>query len=255
MAKNLPYKDSFLPLLPPVSITYGDEVKDDSSNTVTINALLNGSITASGEKVYILDCWFGMDVSLTLAGPCFLNGLQLQDCTVSLTLPGGCVWQQFAGAHHDIVTCHGWTDSITQMHEEATATIFNTNWSVFFAKTGIVKDDLWGNSGEVQDLISAKLFIPDLPVIEQMTMLSALVRTVNDGEQEEWKSKMHKWKSSLRVSLAEVMFSCDVKKVIRTQEVIFLECFKEFLVRTADDLGGISLIPLFQYFVTSKNAQ
>lgn len=250
LAKNLPYKDSVLPLLPPVSISYGDESKDDSSNIVTINALLSGSITTSEEKVYILDSWLGKDVSLTLAGPCFLNGLQLHNCTASLTLPGGCMWQQFAGAHHDVVTCYGWTDSITQLHEEATATIFNTNWSVFFAKTGIVKEELWGNPGEVQDLISAKLFVPDLSVVEQMRMLSALVRTVCDGEQEEWKSKIHMWRASSRVSLTEVMFSCDVKKVIRTREVIFLECFKEFLVRTADDLGGMSLIPLFQYFVT-----
>lgn len=253
LGKNLSYKDSVFPLLPPVSISYGDESKDDGSNIVTINAVLNGSVTPSQEKVYILDSWLSKDVSLTLAGSCFLNGLQLQDCTASLKFPGGCVWQQFAGAHHDVVTCYGWTDSLTQLHEEATATIFNTSWSVFFAKTGIVKEDLWENKSEVQDLISAKLFVSDQPIAEQITTLLALVRTVCDGEEEEWKPKMHMWRSCSRVSLAEVMFSCDVKKVIRTKEDIFLECFKQFLVRTADDLGGMSLIPLFQYFVTSKN--
>lgn len=240
-------------MLPPVSISYVDESRNDSSNIVTVNTLLDGNIATSGDKVYILDSWLSKDVSLALAGPCFLNGLQLQECSDSLKLPGGCVWQQFAGSHHDAVTCYGWTDNVTQLHEESSATIFNTDWCAFFAKTGIVKGDLWENSSEVQNIMSAKLFVPDLPVAEQVSVLSALVTSVFDGQQEEWKSKMYKWRSSSRVSLAEVMFRCDVNKVIRTREVIFLECFKQFLMKTAEDLGGISLIPFFQYFVTSKS--
>lgn len=254
LGKNLPYIDSVMPLLPPASVSYGNESKGGSSNIVTINTLLNGNLTTSGEKVYILDSWLGKDVSLTLDDPSFLNGLQLHDCTASLELPGGCVWQQFAGANHDLVTCYGWKDSVTQLHEESRATIFNTDWSVFFAHSGIVKEDLWKDPSEDQNILSAKLFIPDLPVAKQISILAALVRAVCNDEQEEWKSKVDNWRNCSRVSLNEVMFKCDVKKVIRTKEVIFLECFKQFLVRTADDLGGMSLIPLFQYFVTSKKA-
>lgn len=254
LGKNLPYKESVLPVLPSVSYSYGLESKvDDCSNIVTINSLLNGNITTSGEKVYIFDSWIGKDVTISLAGPCFLNGLQVQDCNASLELPGGCVWQQFAGMHHDVVTCYGWTDSIMQPHGEPSATIFNTGWSDFFARTHIVKEDLWKNLNEVQDIMTARLFVTDLSVTEQMGILLALVRSVCSRQQEEWKSVLQKWRSCSRISLAEVMFRSNLKKVIKTQEDIFLECLKQLLVKTADDLRGISLIPLFQYLVSSKN--
>lgn len=250
LGMNLPYKDSLLSLLPSSSILYHERCEADSGNTVTVNTVLEGNVTTCGEKAYIFDSWIGRNVSLSLVGPSVLNGLWLMDCAASLEMPGGCVWQQYTLAHHNVVTCHGWTDHLAQHHEESTATVFNTSWSVFLSKTGIQKEDLWENSCEAQDLLSAKIFLPGLPIAEQISIISTLIRAAcGDGQQEDCKSQLAKWRVSPRVSLAEAMFNCDVKRVIQTQEVIFLESFKQYLIRTADDLGGMSLIPLFQYFV------
>lgn len=254
LGMNLPYKASLLPLLPSSSIFYHDKCEGDTRNIVTVNTVLEGNITTSGEKIYIFDSWLGKDVSLSLVGPCILNGLQLKGCPTSLKVPGGCVWQQYSWANHDVVTCHGWTDCLAQLHEEPTATVFNSSWSVFLSRTGILKEDLWQNVGEAQNLLSAKIFLSKSPVAEQINIISALVGAAcDDNQQADWKSKMQKWRSCPRVSLAEAIFNCDVKKVIQTQEIIFLESFKQYLINTADDLGGTSLIPVFQYFVKSKN--
>lgn len=254
LGMNLPYKDSLLSLLPSSSILYHERCEVDSGNTVTVNTVLEGNVTTCGEKAYIFDSWIGRNVSLSLVGPSVLNGLWLMDCAASLEMPGGCVWQQYTLAHHNVVTCHGWTDHLAQHHEESTATVFNTSWSVFLSKTGIQKEDLWENSCEAQDLLSAKIFLPGLPIAEQISIISTVIRAAcGDSHQEDCKSQLAKWIAFPRVSLAEAMFNCDVKKVIQTQEVIFLESFKQYLIRTADDLGGMSLIPLFQYFVKSKN--
>ncbi|KAG0723301.1 L-fucose kinase [Chionoecetes opilio] len=250
LGMNLSFADSLLSLLPSSSIVYQEKSKADKKNIVTVNTILEGNITTSGDKTYIFDSWFGRDVSLSLIGPCILNGLQLRGCVASLKLPGGCVWQQFTWTCHDVVTCHGWTDCIAQPRAEPTATVFNTSWSVFLSKTRIVEEDLWENPCEVQNLLSAKIFLPELPIAEQISIISALVGAACvDNQHEDWRSKMQKWRSCTRVSLSEAMFNCDVKKVIQTQEVVFLESFKQYLVKNADDLGGMSYVPLFQYFV------
>ena len=184
LGMNLPYKDSLLPLLPSSSILYHERCEANSGNTVTVNTVLEGNVTTCREKAYIFDSWIGRDVSLTLLGPSVLNGLWLMDCAASLKMPGGCVWQEYTLTKHNVVTCHGWTDHPAQHHEEKTATVFNISWSVFLSKTGIQKEDLWENSCEVQDLLSAKLFLSGLPIVEQINMISALIRAAHDDTQQ-----------------------------------------------------------------------
>ena len=254
---NLPYKDSLLSLLPSNSIYHFNKRETDTKNLVTVNSVLDGNIKTHGEKVYIFDSWIGKAISLSLTGPSILNSLKLLGYGggASLKMPGGCVWQQYTLSHHNIVTCHGWTDYLVQKHQEPTATIFNTSWSVFLSKTGILKEDLWQDACEVQNLLSAELFLLGVPVTEQIRIISALVGAAcgGDNEQENWKSHLQKWKSGPRMSLAAAMFNCEVKNIILMQELIFLESFKQYLFKTADDLEGTSLIPLFEYFVKRKN--
>lgn len=208
----------------------------------------------SQEKVNILDSFIGKDVSLSIAGPCVLLGFQLQGSSISADIPSGHVWQMYPKEDYYVVTCYGLSDELSRPHYDMETTIFNTKWCDFYARTGIEKEDLWSDvQDQYQTALTAKMFVTEIPVVEQMTLMVTLIRVViYNQNQEEWKSKVQEWKKCCRVSLLDAASKCDLKKLTKERELIYLETVKQFISDTADEVGGKALLPLFRYIVASK---
>ncbi|XP_071520057.1 L-fucose kinase-like isoform X2 [Panulirus ornatus] len=254
LSSNLPFKLSIMPILPTKSITYTSTVmKSDSTEELSVvNSFIEGVIKVSLGKVYVLDSFIGKNVSLSLTGPCVLLDFHLQGSSISFNIPSGLVWQIYHEDKYDVVTCYGLCDELSRPHYVEEASIFNIKWCEFFARTGIEKEDLWsGVQDQYQTALTAKMFVMELPVVEQVKLMVTLVRVGTDNQsQEEWKSKIHEWRSCCRVSLLDAACKCDLKKLTRERELIYLQTVKQFIGDTADEVGGESLLPLFRYIVT-----
>ncbi|XP_042225778.1 L-fucose kinase-like isoform X2 [Homarus americanus] len=254
MGANLSFQDSLIPLLPSSSILLHDTFigHDMNEHVVIVNSVIEGSVKSLQEKLYIIDSAIGKNVSITSVGPGVLSGLQLQESNITVELPGGQVWQMYPGENYDVVTCHGFSDDLSKLQHDTKATVFNTLWSVFYARTGLEKKDLWPHTNsKYQTVITAKFFVMDRPVVEQIRMMITLVGAVsNDQRQQEWMLDIQEWKTCTRVSLLDVATKCDLKKLVRQREDIYLETVKRLISDTADEVGGKSLLPYFSYLAT-----
>ncbi|KAK3858192.1 hypothetical protein Pcinc_035600 [Petrolisthes cinctipes] len=262
LSSGSPYKHSIMPLLPAASNSFGDsENQDRKSDVVTVNGIIQGCVTpaADGKVIHIIDSWIGEGVSLTSTDSCVLSGVQLlSEVSLNMELVGECVWQMYPSEGTvNTVTCYGMSDDLTATHLDPTATIFNTTWSDFFTHTAIEKKDLWIDpDSKNQTVLTAKLFPTSLPVVKQMKIMVTLVRAViNDQFQVDWKSTLAEWRTSQRTSIQNLMNKCELMNLVKLQEAIYLETVKKYIMETADDMEGKSLLPLFNYIVTRPGGE
>ncbi|XP_069157982.1 L-fucose kinase isoform X2 [Procambarus clarkii] len=254
LGSNLPFELSILPLLSSTSIVHTDNINDAASNeqVVTVNSFIQGEVKSLHEKIHILDSWVGKNVSITSKGPCVFLGMQLQESSIVINSPSGHVWQMYPGEKDDVVTCHGFSDDLSRVQHDGKITIFNTEWATFLARTGLNKDDLWPDvKSHNQTALTAKLFVLNCSIEEQIQIIVTLIGAITDDEtQLKWMSKIEGWKSCSRVSLLEAASRCSLKKIMKEREDIYLETVKQFIEETADDVGGKSLLQYFNYLVT-----
>nr|XP_045618620.1 L-fucose kinase-like [Procambarus clarkii] len=257
LGSNLPFELSIMPLLPSTSIVHTDNINAAASNeqVVTVNSFIQGEVKSLHEKIHILDSWVGKNVSITSKGPCVFLGMQLQESSIVINSPSGHVWQMYPGEKDDVVTCHGFSDDLSRVQHDGKITIFNTEWATFLARTGLNKDDLWPDvKSHNQTALTAKLFVLNCSIEEQIQIIVTLIGAITDDEtQLKWMSKIEGWKSCSRVSLLEAASRCSLKKIMKEREDIYLETVKQFIEETADDVGGKSLLQYFNYLVTSKD--
>lgn len=254
LASHLTYESIILPLLSSSCVGSRPFQVPTSGAVKTINAYIEGSVKSTGKDLFIVDSWIGKDVALEFSGLSTVSGFQLSSAKLQLQLAGDCVWQMHPTRIQDVITCYGIKDQLSLHYQEKEASIFNIDWPVFMERTGLSPDILWPNqASHNQTFLTAKLFSNDIPKEEQIQSLAILVRTLTDDvSMNEWKSRIEEWKAGSRFSLLDAMESSIMHKLIQQHEDIYLKIAEQIIEATSGELGGKSLLPMFEYVAASK---
>ncbi|XP_047496936.1 LOW QUALITY PROTEIN: L-fucose kinase-like [Penaeus chinensis] len=248
LASHLTYESIILPLLSSSCVGSRHFQVPTSGAVKTINAYIEGSVKSTGKDLFIVDSWIGKDVALEFSGLSTVSGFQLSGAKLQLKIAGDCVWQMHPTSIQDVITCYGIKDQLSLHYQEKEASIFNTDWPVFMERTGLSPDILWPNqASHNQTFLTAKLFSNNISKEEQIQSLAILVRTLTDDVMNEWKSRIEKWKANSRFSLLDAVESSIIHKLIQQHEDIYLKISEQIIAATSSELGGKSLLPMFEY--------
>lgn len=253
LASHLTYESIILPLLAPSCVGNSHLHVPTSGAVKTINAYIEGSVKSTGKDLFIVDSWIGKDVALECSGLSTLSGFQLPCARLQLQLAGDCVWQMHPTSVQDVITCYGIKDQLSLHYQEKEAKIFNTDWPVFMKRTGLSPDILWPNqASHHQTFLTAKLFSNKISKEEQIQSLAIMVKTLTDDiSMSEWKSRIEEWKVGSRISLLDAIESNIMHKLIKQHEDIYLKIAEQIIEATSSELGGKSLLPVFEYIAAS----
>lgn len=256
LASHLTYESTVLPLLTSSCVDSRHLHMSTDGTVKTINAYIEGIVKSTANDVFIMDSWIGKEVSLEFSGLSTVSGFQLPCTKLQLQLTGDCVWQMHPTGVQGVITCYGIKDQLSLHYQEKEASIFNTDWPVFMERTGLTPEILWpSQASHHKTFWTAKLFSDTISKEEQLQALALLVRTPEDDvSMKEWKSRVEVWKQSSRVSLLDVIEGNTMHEMIQQHEDIYLRMVEQIIEATSDELGGKSLLPMFEYVASSEYA-
>ncbi|XP_064098550.1 L-fucose kinase-like isoform X1 [Macrobrachium nipponense] len=215
--------------------------------SLTSGLYIEGTINT--KEVRIADSWIGKDLTVNCSTACSLSGFHLPHENGTLDFSDEFIWQCYPQNENSVVVCYGENDILTRHYGETDVTVFNKVFSLFAERTHIRVTDIWPNTEKQHcTMLNAKLYCSDLSLKEQVAMLTYMKDAITDDKsQQYWLSKIEEWRSMARVSLYEATKTCNIFKLMTNREMVHLATVKQFIHATSDQVGGKSLLPLFQY--------
>lgn len=194
----------------------------DSSSTV-INSVLGENVEV-GPKCVITHC--NLQGQVTVSKDSFISGLVIERTeniafADSIIVQCNHIFVPMLGKSICVTTTHGRFDHIESPHWKSTSSFCNDPWMYLMNRTGIIKEDLWGQEVETDDqtIYTAQLF-PVFHAYETVGLQEILwlqgVITDNDDRQ-----ILRRWRSSWRLSMKDIHSLTDLKEELECRRRLF----------------------------------
>ncbi|XP_052816143.1 L-fucose kinase-like [Mya arenaria] len=194
-------------------------------SSVIINSLLHENVSV-GTKCVISHSHIQGDVIVAkdsvitglVTGPEFSSRVEFGEAMIIQCFN---IYLPFLGRSMYVMTTHGRFDNIQSPMWKSTSSFCNDPWMFMMNRTGIIKEDLWGQDCETDDqTIETALLFPVFHAIERvgLTEILWLQGVIQDSDD---KHILRRWKSSWRLSLRDIQKLIDFEKEFNARRELF----------------------------------
>ncbi|KAM7427970.1 hypothetical protein ABFA07_020984 [Porites harrisoni] len=221
------------------------------ASSVVVNSIVEGGISIGKESV-VSHCHLQGNVTVgpgsVLAGiaPRDFKGLSRETTLLgfNVSLPG------LKGKSERVLVVFGVGDQLQELSSSSTSTYCNRPWKTFFDRTGINQEEVWiGVPEQHRSLYNAKMF----PVVHPFDVLNEdagkddILWLAYTGVSEVTdQRKINRWRSSLRLSLEDIMRTIDTNSEFCWKKKLWFEIGKTEVVNTLTSCSSNCILPFFK---------
>ncbi|XP_045193477.2 L-fucose kinase-like [Mercenaria mercenaria] len=194
-------------------------------SSILINSVLGENVTV-GPKCVLTHC--NLQGHVTVGKDSFISGLVTDpQSTDSVTFADSIIVQcnsifvPMLGKSIHVTTTHGRFDNIDDPMWKSVSSFCNDPWVYMMNRTGIIKEDLWGQEVETDDqtIFTAQLFpvfhASEIVGLQEILWLQGVI-TDNDN-----KDILRRWRSSWRLSMKDIHSLTDLKEQLEFRRKLF----------------------------------
>ncbi|KAK3086211.1 hypothetical protein FSP39_015281 [Pinctada imbricata] len=197
---------------------------------VSINSVIQGNVNLAPKSV---TCHCSLNGSIEVGRETYVGGITLEHMKrKTLKIAENMVVQGFhihiktLNKSVQVLTTHGKFDKIEAPMWKSSSTFCNMTWVIMLNATGILKEDLWGTdvADDDQNILNAKLF----PVFHATDPIGMHEILWLQGQTEERENAgiLHRWRSSWRLSLKEILSFVNIEEEFQRKRELFYEVKK-----------------------------
>lgn len=239
-----------------ICITKNSEGKlpEVASSVVLVNTIIEGGIKIGNDSVV---CNSHLQGNISIGSGCILAGIAPHDFK---GLNSGTILSQdlcilgfnvsllgLGGKSPHILVVFGVNDELQNAFASSSSTYCNKPWKLFFERTGISPEEVWiGVPENYRNLWNAKLFSVAHPFDED-TSKGDIFWLASTGVSEiTSQQKLTRWRSSLRLSLNDIMSSIDMSAEFSWKKKLWFDIGKAEVENTLRSCRSNCILPFFK---------